>query len=76
MGSLQDSVQYVKGVGPARAKLLERMGIQTIEDLLHYFPRDYLDRSVLTPIGMLVEDRQATFRGKVVDVELRPLGPR
>jgi predicted RecB family nuclease len=33
MGSLQDSVQYVKGVGPARAKLLERMGIQTIEDV-------------------------------------------
>ena len=36
---LFDSVQYLKGVGPARAKLLAKLGIETIYDLLTYYPR-------------------------------------
>src|SRR3954462_14673395 len=37
-------LQYLKGVGPARAKILGRMGIHTPLDLLSYFPRDWQDR--------------------------------
>ena len=33
-------VQYIKGVGPARSKLLERLSIKTLEDLLFYAHRD------------------------------------
>ncbi|HAA65174.1 MAG TPA: hypothetical protein DCE04_08380, partial [Thermoanaerobacter sp.] len=38
-------IQYVKGVGPKRAKLLKKLGINTVEDLLFYFPKDYENRS-------------------------------
>ncbi|HHW02925.1 MAG TPA: ATP-dependent DNA helicase RecG [Thermoanaerobacterales bacterium] len=44
---LSSEIKNIKGVGPARAKLLNRLGIKTIEDVLFFFPRDYLD---LTPL--------------------------
>jgi len=40
----RDKIQFVKGVGPKRAKLLEKVGIKTVLDLLFYFPRDYLKK--------------------------------
>ena len=42
---LQQSVQFLKGVGPHRARVLEEAGITTIGDMLHMVPRRYLDRS-------------------------------
>ncbi len=36
-------VQYVKGVGEKKAQLLKKLGIETVYDLLHYFPRSYID---------------------------------
>ena len=48
---LATPVEFVKGVGPARAELLERLGLRTAAHLLFHFPRDYQDlmdrRSVL-----------------------------
>ena len=38
------SVQYLKGIGPAKAKLFERLEIFSVADLLHYYPRTYQDR--------------------------------
>ena len=35
---LDTPVQYVKGVGPTRAEQLAQLGINTVEDLLLYFP--------------------------------------
>jgi ATP-dependent DNA helicase RecG len=46
-------VQYIKGVGPARAKLLERLAVKTLEDLLFYFPWRYEDRKNLKKINEL-----------------------
>ncbi|MFA5794587.1 MAG: ATP-dependent DNA helicase RecG [Candidatus Brocadiia bacterium] len=57
MNKLSDSVQYLKGVGPARAKLLNRLNINTLQDLLYYFPRTYLDRSKLQPISQVISER-------------------
>jgi len=34
-------VQYVKGVGPARARTFAQLGVETVGDLLEYFPRDW-----------------------------------
>ena len=42
---LNDDVKFVKGVGPNRAALLNRLGIFTLQDLITYFPREYEDRS-------------------------------
>ena len=42
--ALQDPVQALPGVGPARAARLEKLGLRCAEDLLYWFPRDYEDR--------------------------------
>ena len=43
-------ITELKNVGEQRAKKLQRMGIETIGDLLEHYPRDYKDRSRLTKI--------------------------
>lgn len=54
MSNLEMPVRYIKGVGPGREKILNSMGIFTVFDLLNYFPRDYEDRSKVTPIINMV----------------------
>lgn len=42
----QEDIQYLKGVGSARAALLKKeLGINTVGDLLHYYPYKYVDRT-------------------------------
>lgn len=50
MVRLEDSIQYIKGVGPKRASNLKKLGIFTIRDLFYFIPRDYEDTSKFTPI--------------------------
>ncbi|MDP2654735.1 MAG: ATP-dependent DNA helicase RecG [Candidatus Omnitrophota bacterium] len=67
MKSLREiSIQYIKGVGPARARLFKNLGIETVEDLLYLFPRRYEDRTQMTPIAMLKLGETQTVSGKVV----------
>ena len=42
---LSKDVKYIKGVGPNRVKLLNKIGIFTLKDLITYYPRGYEDRS-------------------------------
>ena len=44
MLDLNKDIKFIKGVGPARAKLLNSLGIFTLSDLITYFPRNYEDR--------------------------------
>lgn len=55
MVDLNKEVKYVKGVGPARVGLLNKLGIFTLEDLIKYYPRNYEDRSVPKKIEELVD---------------------
>ncbi|MBI3601736.1 MAG: ATP-dependent DNA helicase RecG [Candidatus Omnitrophica bacterium] len=65
--SLSDiSIQFLKGVGPAKAKLLANLGIKTVEDLLCLFPHRYEDRSQFTPIAMLKVGEMQTICGQVL----------
>lgn len=50
---LRNSAQYIKGVGPTRFKILNRLGIYTAGDLFYYFPRHYEDGRNFTPISRL-----------------------
>ena len=51
-GILDSSVQYLGGVGPRRAQLLaSELGIETVRDLLEFYPFRYIDRSGITPIS-------------------------
>ncbi|MBP3707759.1 MAG: ATP-dependent DNA helicase RecG [Clostridia bacterium] len=45
MIDLNNNVKYVKGVGPNRVELLNKLGIYTMKDIITYYPRDYEDRS-------------------------------
>ena len=66
---LDTQAQYVKGVGPRRAGQLAALGIETVEDLLLYFPRRFDLRKQAQPIETLTGDeRNATVAGEVVDV--------
>ena len=59
------SVQYLKGVGEARAKLLQKLKIETVGDLLNHFPRAYEDRSRVIPIQELTEDESVCVCAEV-----------
>ena len=62
---LYDAVRYLKGVGEARAKQLAALGIETVYDLIAYFPRAYEDRTRLVSISELTADTPACFRAMV-----------
>jgi ATP-dependent DNA helicase RecG len=72
---LNQSVQYLKSVGPKRADSFSKIGIHTIKDLLFYFPSRYLDRStILTSIKVVQYvingyEGEVTIIGEVVDTE-------
>lgn len=62
---LQTPIQYVKGVGPKLARLLEKKGIRTVEDGLYFLPRSYEDRRHLKKISELQVGRKETGFGEV-----------
>ncbi len=59
-GILDAPVSTVRGVGPDGAKLLERLGIRTVSDLLWHLPRRYDDLSKVRPLRSLVPDQKQT----------------
>jgi ATP-dependent DNA helicase RecG len=62
---LATPLTYVKGIGPARAALLEAKGLNTVEDLLGYVPFRYEDRSNMKTVAQLAPGEMATV---IVDV--------
>ncbi len=70
---LSTPVQFLKGVGPERAKLLEKLELHTVGDLLWYLPRDLLDLTEVRDVPSLKEGELQTVRGTVVDVDGRDL---
>lgn len=63
-------IQYIKGVGPYRAKLLTRLGIKTVKDALYYLPYRYEDRSNIRKISDLRYSSLETVAGKIVSAEV------
>jgi len=61
---LATPLQYLKGVGPARAELLERLGLHAVRDVLFFFPRDYQDISE-RELDQLEEGKLQSVRGVV-----------
>src|SRR5581483_5634980 len=70
---LDTPVQFVRGVGPARAELFRKLDITTVRDLLFSLPRDVLDLSKLSAVFELSADRAHTVRGEVVDKDARAI---
>ena len=59
MVDLNKSVQYIKGVGPNNMLLLQKLGINTLEDLITFYPRTYEDRGKPKKIYDLVDGEEA-----------------
>lgn len=57
------SIETLKGIGEKTAKLFEKVGIRTIDDLLHYYPRGYDTYGEPKAIGELSEDETGTVEG-------------
>ena len=70
---LEDSVMYVKGVGPARAKALEKLHIFTKRDLLMHYPRAYEDQRDVTKIANVRVGEQAILVGRLSDIQFRDI---
>src|SRR6185436_10682194 len=69
MFELSTPIQNLYLVGPARAKLLKNLGIETLQDLLFYFPRAHADLSKFTPISELKLGITANIKAKILEVK-------
>jgi ATP-dependent DNA helicase RecG len=69
MFDLSTPVAQLYLVGPARAKLLQNLGIHTLKDLLFYFPRYHQDLSKFSPIAELTPGEFASIKATVVSVK-------
>jgi len=63
-------------IGEKRREALATVGVHTLEDLLYYVPRAYLDRSSVKPIGQLIVGEECTVVGEVQRVRLIPTKKR
>lgn len=68
-------VTKIKGIGPKKAALLDKMGIFTIEDLMLHLPRDYQDRRNICVISDITEDNPILIQGIVKNVKADPYRP-
>src|SRR5262245_36087537 len=68
---LQTPIQYVKGVGPQRARALEALGIRSAEDLLLHVPFRYEDRRAFAKIAELRPGMKVSVSGRVAVAGLR-----
>jgi len=68
---LSTSVQFLKGVGPARAKLFEQLGVRTTGELLEYFPRDWLFIPKPVKIYQLRENQNVTVIGQIESTDFQ-----
>ncbi len=73
---LDDSIQFLKHVGPSRAEDFARLEIRTVRDLIWTFPRDLSDRSNLFTIADSPEDRPVTIIAGAISVSERSIRPR
>ena len=69
---LDTPVTYLKGVGPARAEALKRLGVVTAGDLLYHIPHRYEDASTIAPIASLEPGMQGTVVGRVISKGVLP----
>jgi ATP-dependent DNA helicase RecG len=64
---LTQRTQFIKGIGPARAELLAKLGLHTAADILFFFPRSYEDFTQLNHIRDLGKEQLATVVAEVSD---------
>ena len=68
---LEDDIVYLKGVGPAKAKVLaSELGVRTAGQLVEHFPYRYIDRSSFSTVASLTEESgYVVLRGRVNNMQ-------
>lgn len=74
MLKLDTQVQYLKGVGPKLGDILRKKGVETIQDLLEWYPRAYEDRRAARNIASLRPDETVSLKAQVVKVSSFNMG--
>ncbi|MES9957381.1 MAG: ATP-dependent DNA helicase RecG [Sedimenticola sp.] len=67
----QVPVTTLKGVGPRNAEKLEKIGVQTVQDILFHLPFRYQDRTRITPMGSLRHGDQVVVEGEIEASDIR-----
>ncbi len=70
--TIDQPVQFLKGVGPRRAEAFARLGVRTVEDLLYHVPHRYLDATTVTPIAKADVGQDVAIVGYVVSKAVVP----
>ncbi|MCR1898159.1 ATP-dependent DNA helicase RecG [Irregularibacter muris] len=63
--NVKDSIKNLKGIGPKKYEQFKKIGVETIEDLVYFFPRDYEDRRKITPLSQCKDQE---YTGIVVKI--------
>jgi len=63
--NLEQYLHALQGIGPRKIELLEKMGLETIRDLLFYYPRDYINYARQVTISNIKEGETVTIIGRV-----------
>lgn len=61
-----DQITCIKGIGDKTAQLLRKLGVETVGNLLSYYPRTYETYELPTPIGELKEGKIFTIEASVI----------
>ncbi len=65
MANWTDTIDTIRGIGPARAKALEKLGVATLRDLVSFFPRGYEDRRAMYAVKDLPVGESACCRATI-----------
>lgn len=68
---LNTEIRFLKGVGPKKAKVFEKIGIKKVEDLLYFKPKKYVDRRIIKKIKDLKIGEEEIVYGKVYTKGIR-----
>ena len=66
MKELEKPITYLKGVGPKKGELYNKLDIFTVQDLLYNFPRRYIDFSSPVPIAQAPDNEPCVIRAELV----------
>lgn len=72
--NLNQKIQFLKGIGPRKARVFEKIGIKTTEDLLYFKPKKYVDRRSITKISYLRANQDEVVYGQVFTKGTRRVG--
>lgn len=67
---LSTKLSAIKGVGPKKYELLNKLGLYTVEDFIEFYPRRYIDRRHVVGLSEIKNEMTCTVRAFVIDIQI------